>query len=166
MKSFIDKTIKPFLVIAGLGTCVSGLLVFSPQFAIENIFKLPFAEDYIIFCQHWSLLVLLVGIFMIISAFRVGRRTPVLIYSAIKKTFLVFLYLSNTSRSFSAGFQGGGLLWMQLSSYTCYYISGRATADLLIPLVFTMIVECRVRWLCLFYCSFQTDLSSKKRTPH
>jgi len=45
MKSFIDKTIKPFLVIAGLGTCVSGLLVFSPQFAIENIFKLPFAED-------------------------------------------------------------------------------------------------------------------------
>lgn len=30
MKSFIDKTIKPFLVIAGLGTCVAGLLVFLP----------------------------------------------------------------------------------------------------------------------------------------
>ena len=86
MKSFIDKTIKPFLIIAGLGTCVAGLLVFLPRFALENIFKLPFVEDYTIFCQHWGLMVLLVGIFMIISAFSVSWRRPVLIYSAIEKT--------------------------------------------------------------------------------
>jgi uncharacterized membrane protein YozB (DUF420 family) len=110
MKSFIDKTIKPFLVIAGLGTCVAGLLVFLPRFALENIFKLPFVEDYTIFCQHWGLMVLLVGIFMIISAFRVSWRRPVLIYSAIEKTFMIFLYLSNIGHSFSAGFQGGAIM--------------------------------------------------------
>lgn len=121
MKSFIDKTIKPFLVIAGLGTCVSGLLVFSPQFAIENIFKLPFAEDYTIFCQHWSLLVLLVGIFMIISAFRVSWRMPILIYSAIEKTFMVYLYFFNINHSFSAGFQGATIMDAIIVIYLLLY---------------------------------------------
>jgi hypothetical protein len=73
MKKFIDKTIKPFLVIAGLGTCIAGLLVFSPQLTIENMWKLPFVEDYTIFIQHWGMVVLLVGIFMIISAFKVAN---------------------------------------------------------------------------------------------
>jgi len=121
MKSFIDKTIKPFLVIAGLGTCVAGLLVFLPQFTVENIFKLPFVEDYTIFVQHWGMMVLLVGVFMIISAFRVSWRMPILIYSAIEKTFMVFLYLFNISRSFSAGFQGGGIMDAIIVIYLLLY---------------------------------------------
>ena len=110
MKKFIDKTIKPFLVIAGLGTCVAGLLVFLPQFTVESIFKLPFVEDYTIFVQHWGMMVLLMGIFMIISAFRVSWRMPILIYSAIEKTFMVYLYFFKIKRSFSAGFQGATIM--------------------------------------------------------
>lgn len=121
MKSFIDKTIKPFLVIAGLGTCGAGLLAFSPQFAVENIFKIPFAEDYTIFFQHWGLMVLLVGIFMIISAFKVGWRTPVLIYGTIEKIFFVYLYFSNINHSFSAGFQGGAIMDSVIVVYLLLY---------------------------------------------
>jgi uncharacterized membrane protein YozB (DUF420 family) len=121
MKSFIDKTIKPFLVIAGLGTCVAGLLAFSPQFAIEKIFKLPFAEDYTIFFQHWGLMVLLVGIFMIISAFKVGWRTPVLIYGTIEKIFFVYLYFFNINHSFSAGFQGCAIMDSVIVVYLLLY---------------------------------------------
>ena len=110
MKSFIDKTIKPFLIIAGLCTAIAGLSAFLPQFAIENLLKLPFAENYTIIIQHWGMMILLVGIFMIISAFRVGWRMPVLLYSAIEKAFMVFLCLFNAGRPFSAGFQGAAIM--------------------------------------------------------
>jgi uncharacterized membrane protein HdeD (DUF308 family) len=121
MKSFIDKTIKPFLVIAGLGTCGAGLLVFLPQFAVENIFKLPFAENYTIFVQHWGMMILLVGVFMIISAFRVSWRVPILIYSAIEKIFYVYLYFFNINHSFSAGFQGSAIMDSVIVVYLLLY---------------------------------------------
>jgi len=121
MKSFIDKTIKPFLVIAGLLTCTAGLYAFLPQFTVENIAKLPFAIDYTIFLQHWGMMVLLVGVFMIISAFRVSWRMPILIYSAIEKAFMVFLYLFNISRPFSAGFAGAAVMDAVIVIYLLSY---------------------------------------------
>ncbi len=121
MKSFIDKTIKPFLIIAGFGTCTAGTLAFLPKFATENIFKLPFAENYTIFVQHWGMMVLLVGVFMIISAFKVSWRMPILIYSAIEKVFYVYLYLFNINHSFSAGFQGGVIMDSVIVVYLLLY---------------------------------------------
>ena len=110
MKSFIDKTIKPFLIIAGLGTAIAGVSAFLPQYAVENLLKLPFAENYTIIVQHWGMMILLVGIFMIISAFKIAWRIPVLLYSAIEKAFMVLLYIFNASRPFSAGFQGAAIM--------------------------------------------------------
>jgi hypothetical protein len=46
-EKFHRQNHQTFLVIAGLGTCGAGLLVFSPQFAVEDMFKLPFVEDYV-----------------------------------------------------------------------------------------------------------------------
>ena len=110
MKNFVDKTVKPFLVIAGLCTAIAGVSAFLPQFAVENLLKLPFAENYTIIVQHWGMMILLVGIFMIISAFKIAWRIPVLLYSAIEKVFMVFLYIFNASRPFSAGFQGAAIM--------------------------------------------------------
>jgi uncharacterized membrane protein HdeD (DUF308 family) len=121
MKSFINKTIKPFLIIAGLGTCGAGLLVFLPQFAVENLFKLQFAENYTIFLQHWGMMVLLVGVFMIISAFKVSWRMPILIYGVIEKIFYVYLYFFNINRSFSAGFQGSAIMDSVIVVYLLLY---------------------------------------------
>jgi len=58
---------------------------------------------------------------MIISAFRVSWRRPVLIYSAIEKTFMIFLYLSNIGHSFSAGFQGGAIMDAIIVIYLLLY---------------------------------------------
>jgi uncharacterized membrane protein YozB (DUF420 family) len=110
MKNFVDKTVKPFLVIAGLCTAIAGVSAFLPQFAVKNLLKLPFAENYTIIVQHWGMMILLVGIFMIISAFKIAWRIPVLLYSAIEKAFMVFLYIFNASRPFSAGFQGAAIM--------------------------------------------------------
>ena len=110
MKNFVDKTVKPFLVIAGLCTAIAGVSAFLPQFAVKNLLKLPFAENYTIIVQHWGMMILLVGIFMIISAFKIAWRIPVLLYSAIEKAFMVFLYIFNARRPFSAGFQGAAIM--------------------------------------------------------
>jgi hypothetical protein len=121
MKSLIDKTIKPFLIIAGLCTGVAGLNAFLPRFAVENVLKLSFIEDYTIIVQHWGMMILGVGVFMIIAAFKVSWRMPILIYSAIEKAFMVFLCLFNSSRPFVAGFAGAAVMDAIIVIYLLLY---------------------------------------------
>ncbi len=104
MKRFIDITIKPFLVITGLGTAAAGVNAFFPRFAVETVQKLEFVPEQTIFIQHWGIMVCLMGVFMIAAAFKASWRTPILIYSTLEKSFMVFLVLSNLDRSYSAGF--------------------------------------------------------------
>ncbi len=104
MKRLIDNTIKPFLIVGGLGTAAAGLNAFWPRFAVENVQKLGFIQDYTIFVQHWGMMVCLMGVFMVAAAFKPSWRLPILIYSTVEKAFMVFLVLSNVNRSFSEGF--------------------------------------------------------------
>ena len=138
MKSILDKTFKPFLIIAGLCTALSGMTAFLPQITVENILKLPFVENYTIIVQHWGMMVLLVGIFMIISAFRISWRVPVLIYGAIEKTFLIFLYLLNISYPFSAGF---------------YVVAVVDVMILIYLLLYFWLAESELAWTFLFHTS-------------
>ena len=110
MKNFIDKTIKPFLVIAGLCTCTGGIYAFLPIFAVENLSKLPFDENYTIFVQHWGLMVLLAGIFMIIAAFRAEWRLPILLFIVAEKACFVVLYLFHACQQSGAGFKGAAIM--------------------------------------------------------
>jgi len=110
MKSFIDKTIKPFLVIAGLCTCMGGIYAFMPIFAVENFSKLPFDENYTMFVQHWGSMVLLAGIFMIITAFRAAWRLPILLFIVIEKACFVILYLFHACQQSGAGFKGAAVM--------------------------------------------------------
>lgn len=121
MKRILDKTIKPFLILAGLCTAISGMNAFLPQFIVENILKLPFVENYTIIVQHWGMMILLLGIFMIISAFRVSWRMPVLIYGAIEKTFMVFFYSLNISHPCSTGFLGAAVVDAIIVIYLLLY---------------------------------------------
>jgi hypothetical protein len=104
MKRFIDITIKPFLVITGLGTAAAGVNAFFPRFAVESVQKLEFVPDHTIFIQHWGIMVCLMGVFMIAAAFKARWRTPILLYSLIEKSFMVFLVASNLDHDFSRGF--------------------------------------------------------------
>jgi len=104
MQKFIDKTIKPVLIIGGLGTAAANLDAFFPRFAVENVQKMEFVQEYTIFVQHWGIMVGVMGIFMVVAAFREPWRVPVLLYCLIGKTFLVFLVVSNAHLSFAEGF--------------------------------------------------------------
>ena len=104
MQWFIDKTLKPVLIIGGLGTAAAGLYAFFPQFAVKTIANLEFVPDYTIFVQHWGLMVGLAGIMMFAAAFKESWRTPILLYVLIEKAFMVFLVASNLGQTFANGF--------------------------------------------------------------
>ena len=105
MKRFIDITLKPVLIVGGLGTAAAGLYAFAPQFAIANIAGLEFDREYTIFVQHWGFTVGLIGVMMVVVAFRPTWALPVLIIVAVEKAFIVYLAVSNINEDFAAGFR-------------------------------------------------------------
>ncbi len=104
MRWFIDKTLKPVLIIGGLGTAAAMAYAFAPQFAVANIANLEFRQEYTIFVQHWGIMVGLIGLMMVAAAFKPAWVFPVMIYAALEKAFMVYLAVSNASQSYSEGF--------------------------------------------------------------
>jgi hypothetical protein len=104
MQKFIDVTIKPVLIIGGIGTALAGVDAFLPRFAVENVQKLDWVPEYTIFVQHWGIMVCLMGVFMVAAAFKESWRVPILLYGLIEKAFMVYLVFSNIGESFAGGF--------------------------------------------------------------
>jgi len=126
MQKFIDVTIKPVLIIGGLGTAAAGVDAFFPRFAVENVQKLAFIPEYTIFVQHWGIMVCLMGVFMVAAAFKEAWRVPILLYGMIEKAFMVFLVVSNLGQSFSAGFLAPAVMDAIITVWSVlYFISLR-----------------------------------------
>jgi len=104
MSAFIDKTIKPVLIVGGIGTALAGLDAFAPRFAVENVQKLDWVPEYTIFVQHWGIMVCLMGVFMVAAAFKESWRTPIILYGMLEKAFMVYLVFSNMGQAFAGGF--------------------------------------------------------------
>jgi len=47
---------------------------------------------------------------MIVAAFKVEWRKPILIYSLLEKVFMVYLVVANGSHSYSQGFEAGAAM--------------------------------------------------------
>ena len=121
MQKFIDATIKPVLIVGGLGTAAAGLYALLPQFAVENIAELEFVQDYTIFVQHWGFMVGLIGVLMVAAAFRESWRTPVLLYGLIEKAFMVFLVATNLGQPFAAGFYAPAVMDSIITIWSLVY---------------------------------------------
>ena len=103
-KKIIDVTIKPVLIIGGIGTALAGANAFLPQWAVENIQEIGWIQDYTIFVQHWGIMVCLMGVFMVAAAFIKSWRTPIILYGLLEKAFMVFLVFTNSEFDYSHGF--------------------------------------------------------------
>ena len=123
MKTFIDKTIKPVLIVGGIGTALAGLNAFLPGFAVENVQKLDWVPEYTIFVQHWGIMVCLMGVFMVAAAFKESWRTPILLYSLIEKAFMVFLVVSNRNMAFSSGFNAPAIMDSVITVWSLVYFA-------------------------------------------
>ena len=125
MKTFIDRTIKPVLIVGGLGTAAAGVDAFMPRFAVENIQRMEFIPEYTIFVQHWGIMVCLMGVFMVAAAFVQSWRTPVVLFGMLEKAFMVFLVASNRSEDFSGGFMLPGLMDAFITVWSILYLLAR-----------------------------------------
>ena len=126
MMKFIDKTVKPVLILGGLGTAAAGLYAFLPRFAVEKLQGWEFIPEYTIFVQHWGMMVSLMGFFMIAAAFKKSWRTPILLYSMIEKAFMVFLVVTNFGEAFSSGFIVPAAMDAVITVWSIlYFASGR-----------------------------------------
>lgn len=63
----------------------------------------------------------LMGIFMVVAAFRESWRVPILLYSLIEKAFMVFLVVSNAHLSFSEGFYAPAVMDAFIVLYSILY---------------------------------------------
>jgi hypothetical protein len=107
MKRFFELSFRPFFVLTGIGTALGSLNAFWPRWTAETVEKIPFVQDYTIILQHWGLMLGLMGVFMIIAAFKVDWRNPILVFAALEKTFVVYLVVANSHQAYVHGF----LLW-------------------------------------------------------
>ena len=123
MQKFIDVTIKPVLIIGGLGTAAAGLDAFFPRFAVENVQKLAFIPEYTIFVQHWGIMVCLMGVFMVAAAFKETWRVPILLYGMIEKAFMVYLVFSNIGEAFSGGFLAPAIMDAVITAWSLVYFA-------------------------------------------
>jgi hypothetical protein len=119
MKRFFELTFRPFFVITGIATALASLYAFWPRWAAETAGKIPFVQDYTIIMQHWGIMVGLMGVFMIVAAFKVEWRKPILIYSLIEKNLAV----ANGSHSYSQGFKAGAAMDAAVVLYTIGYFA-------------------------------------------
>ena len=125
MQKFIDVTIKPVLIIGGIGTALAGVDAFFPRFAVENVQKLEWVPEYTIFVQHWGIMVCLIGVFMVAAAFKESWRTPILLYGLIEKAFMVFLAVANLRQPFSAGFLAPAVMDAIIIVWSIFYFVSR-----------------------------------------
>lgn len=103
-KRFFSRTVRPFFLLTGAGTALVALYAFFPSWAMPNVAKLPYLQDYTIIIQHWGIMVGLMGLAMMAAAVVPRWRVPILLYSAIEKAFMVWLVASNAKQSFVSGF--------------------------------------------------------------
>ena len=123
MKRFFDLTFRPFFVLTGIGTAMAAIYAFWPQWVVTHIAKFAYREEYTILVQHWGIMVFLMGVFMIVAAYRADGRVPILIYSALEKSFMVYLVVANISHPYSQGFWAGAGMDAAVVLYTIGYFA-------------------------------------------
>lgn len=105
INSFIDRSIKGFLIIFGLLTCGTLPIVLN----IETITPLlggmvDYTASSVPALRHWAFMIFCVGVLMIVAAFRPWLRFETMLFSAVEKAFIVYLFLTNLDQPWIMGY--------------------------------------------------------------
>jgi len=104
MEKVIDKTLRPFLVITGLITMAPGMMFMAPEVGLMKLFQLKLVAEYTLAVQQLGLMIFLVGLLTVISAFKTRFIFPIMLYSALQKAGMVFFTVSNANHHWVEGF--------------------------------------------------------------
>jgi hypothetical protein len=119
---FIAKTIKWFLVAFGLATC--GTL----PFAIDINLITPMLGGLVDYTpssvpalRHWGIMVFGIGALMVVAAFRPWLRFETMLFSAIEKAFMAYLFLSNLGQPWAMGYIFAFVVDSTIVAYSILY---------------------------------------------
>ena len=105
---FFTRHLSKMLFVMGLATASCFIYAIAPKWAIVNILRLPYDENFAanyfdqghyFFYYHWGVMVGFMGVVMVVAAFKPAWRAPVVFYSFAEKAWMVALYVA--SRGFA-----------------------------------------------------------------
>ncbi len=87
----IEKSVKPFMVFAGLFTSTAVIVVFDPQFAFDLFFggdslTGPQAD---VIVRNWGALITGIGLLLLVGAFREEYRSLIFLIASSTKLFFI-----------------------------------------------------------------------------
>lgn len=122
LNHFIARTIKWFLVLFGLATCGTLPLAVDIEL-ITPMFGgfVDYTPSSVPALRHWGFMVFGIGMLMVFAGFRPWLRFETILFSAIEKVFLVYLYLSNLGQPWIAGYFAAFVLDATIVIYSILY---------------------------------------------
>ncbi len=127
INTFIDRTIRWFLIVFGLLTCATLPIAFDIH-AITLLFGgfVDHTSSSMPLIRHWGLMVFGIGALMIVAAFRPWLRFEAMLFSALEKSLVVYLFLTNLDEPWIMGYFSAFLMDATIVAYSIvYFISHR-----------------------------------------
>ncbi len=122
LNAFITRTIKWFLVIAGLATCLT------LPFAIDIDLFTPMLGGLVDYTpssvpalRHWGFMVFGLGVLMVVAALRPWLRFETMLFCTAEKCFIAYLFLSNLGQPWVMGYFGGFVVDSTIAAYGILY---------------------------------------------
>ena len=123
VEKVIDKTLRPFLVITGLITMAPVMMALAPEAGLMKLFQLKLVTEYTLVVQHWGLMLFLVGLLTVISAFKTNLIFPVMLYSVLERAGIVVFTVLNARHHFVEGFLQPAILDLVCVIYALFYFN-------------------------------------------
>ena len=122
LNAFIARTIKWFLVVAGLATCLT------LPFAIDIDLFTPMLGGLVDYTpssvpalRHWGFMVFGLGVLMMVAALRPWLRFETMLFCTAEKCFIAYLFLSNLGQPWVMGYFGGFVVNSTIAAYGVLY---------------------------------------------
>src|ERR1017187_7517953 len=120
---FVSATLKGFLIIFGLATCLPILVAYNLDLANQRLFSglLEYGPSSVSALRHWGMMVFGIGALMVVSAFRPWLRFETMVFSAVEKAFMVYLFLTNLGQPGISGYLAAFVLDSTITVYSILY---------------------------------------------
>jgi hypothetical protein len=126
LDAFIGRTLKPFLVVFGL---LTGVTV---AFALDIDLFRPMFRDLVDYTpasvpalRHWGIMVFGIGMLMVAAAFRPWLRFETLVFAALEKAFLLYLFVGDLGEPWAMGYIGPVAIDSIIVLYAILYFLSR-----------------------------------------
>ena len=127
LDNFVARTLKTFLIVSGLLTCLSLLLACNADVANRIVFGglLEYGPSSVPALRHWGIMLFGIGVLMVVAAFRPWLRFETILFAAIEKSFIVYLYVTNIDAPWIGAYTAGVVIDAMIVAYCAvYFVSG------------------------------------------